>query len=387
MNLISARRFQGFERRLLWIGAWLTAAAFMAPALPVSASDYARVTGPCALVFPRDHGAHPDYKTEWWYYTGNVATPAGRRMGFQLTFFRSRIVPPGGGKDPPARPSAWRTDTIILGHAAVSDLSGGRFFHDRDAARNALGMAGIATVQDRTVVMLKKWSATIGPEHHRLSAETDDFGISLVLRPEKPPVLHGDNGYSRKGTAPDRASCYYSFTRLAAEGTLTIEGKAFPVAGAAWMDHEFSTAPLAPGLVGWDWFSLQLSDGTEVMIYLLRRRDGSFHPASSGTFVDRDGGSRHLGREDIRVSPAAFWKSPHSGAVYPSKWRIDIAPLALRLAASAALSDQEMADAGASEVVYWEGSVSLSGSRAETPVTGAGYVEMTGYAGPLDVLN
>lgn len=328
-------------------------------------------------------------------------------MGFQLTFFRSRIVPPKEGSDersvvkPDERTdekksnkntsavpaSAWRTDHIILGHAALSDLSSGRFYHSREVARDAIGMAGIETVQGRTVVSLKKWSAEIGPHGHRLLADTGEFEIDLHLTPQKPPVLHGDQGYSRKGTGPDRASCYYSFTRLSAEGIVTVAETAFPVEGAAWMDHEFSTAPLEKSLSGWDWLSLQLSDGTEVMIYLLRRPDGSFHPASSGTFVDREGGSRHLAMADVGIKSVATWKSPHSGAVYPSRWQIDIAPLSLRLDIASAMPDQEMTDGGgASSVIYWEGSVSVSGRRAGVPLTGAGYAELTGYAGPLDVL-
>ena len=376
--------FRAFKRCMKYAG---PAAVLLTLLAPASASDYRQVAGPCGLVFPRDHGAHPDYKTEWWYYTGNLRTPEGRHLGFQLTFFRSRIVPPGGGEDRPSPASAWRADNIILGHAAVSDITGGRFFHAREAARDAIGMAGAETLSGRTVVTLKKWSLEIGADRHRLSADTRDFGLNLTLRPEKPPVLHGDNGYSRKGSSPERASCYYSFTRLSAEGAITVGGTVFPVTGFAWMDHEFSTAPMEPGLVGWDWFSLQLSDGTEVMIYLLRTPDGSFHSASSGTFVDRDGRSRHIDRDELRVIPEADWESPHSRAVYPSKWRIDIEPLDLRLSVRVNLPDQEMADGGAAGVVYWEGSVSFSGSRAGSPVAGEGYAELTGYAEPLDVLN
>lgn len=345
---------------------------------------YPRVTGPCGLVFPRDHGPHPDHKTEWWYYTGNLRTEAGRHLGFQLTFFRSRVVPPGTAPAAPA--SAWRVETILLGHAAVSDMAGRRFFHDTEAARSALGMADARSASGRTNVSLKKWSAEIGPDTHQLQADARGFGLALTLRPEKPPVLHGENGYSRKGSTPERASCYYSLTRLGAEGVITLGGERLPVRGLAWMDHEFSTSPLEPGLVGWDWFSLQLSDRTEVMIYLLRTADGDFHPASSGTFVARDGSSRHLERDEIRVRAERRWKSPRSGADYPSAWRIEIPPLGLRLSVHANLPDQEMAEGGAAGVVYWEGSVSCSGFREGAPVDGEGYVELTGYAAPLEVL-
>ena len=345
---------------------------------------YPQVTGPCGLVFPRDHGPHPDHKTEWWYYTGNLRTEAGRHLGFQLTFFRSRVVPPGS--TPAASASAWRVETILLGHAAVSDMAGGRFFHDTEVARAALGMADARSASGGAVVFLKKWSLDIGTDAHRLQADARGFGLSLAIRAEKPPVLHGEDGYSRKGSTPERASCYYSFTRLRAEGVITLGGERLPVRGLAWMDHEFSTSPLEPGLVGWDWFSLQLSDRTEVMIYLLRSADGAFHPALSGTFVAPDGRSRHLERGEIRVLAERRWKSPHSGAEYPSAWRIEIAPLDMRLSVRANLPDQEMAEGGAAGVVYWEGSVSASGSRDGRAVTGEGYVELTGYAEPLEAL-
>ena len=364
----------------------LAAAAMLSVPYPAAADGYAQVTGPCSLVFPRDHGPHPDHKTEWWYYTGNLRTAAGRHLGFQLTFFRSRIVPPDGGKALPVPASGWRSDNIILGHAAVSDITGKRFSHAREVARDTLGMASARFTEGRTAVTLKSWSLEIGPEGHRLRAETGEFGIDLTLRPEKPPVLHGDAGYSRKGSSPERASCYYSMTRLAARGTITLDGEAMPADGLAWMDHEFSTAPLEPGLAGWDWFSLQLSDRTEVMIYLLRFPDGTFHPASSGTFVDREGRGRHLVRDDIRVAVESEWKSPHSGALYPSAWRLDIAPISLRLNVRANLPDQEMAGDGADAIVYWEGSVSFSGRRSGALVSGDGYVELTGYDAPLDVL-
>jgi predicted secreted hydrolase len=201
-------------------------------------------------------------------------------------------------------------------------------------------------------------------------------------------VLHGEKGYSQKGTAAERASCYYSFTRLGTVGVLAVEGVDHEVQGTAWMDHEFSTAPLEPGITGWDWFSLQLSDRLggriEVMVYLLRQADGSLHPASSGTFVDASGRSRHLKREALSVKALSHWTSPHSGARYPVRWRVDLKPLDLTLDVAANLADQEMRTPRSTGVVYWEGSVSVKGARAGEPVTGVGYVELTGYAKPFD---
>ncbi len=345
------------------------------------AEAYLQVTGPCGLEFPRDHGAHPGYRTEWWYYTGNLQSGSGRPYGFQLTLFRSQIVPPLEDLSSAEPPSAWRTRQVYFGHAAVSDIAGNRHRQAENIARGALGMAGSMHDQGGAAVWLHDWSIRIGPgRQHRLSAETPDFGISLQLAPVKPPVFHGDGGYSLKGSRPENASCYYSFTRLDAEGRLTLDGKAVAVTGYGWMDHEFSTAPLEPGIVGWDWFSLQLSDGTELMIFLLRLKSGGLHPASSGTFVDASGAARHLQRRQVAVAVMDSWKSPSSGAIYPSRWRIDILPLGIHLTVASRLADQEMKTARSTGVTYWEGSVAIDGRTNGAAVSGSGYVELTGYA-------
>jgi len=356
-------------------------------ALPVSgeeAEDYLSVTGPCNLEFPKDHGAHPDYRTEWWYYTGNLKSEAGRHYGFQLTFFRTRISPPGAEKDWPRHPSAWRTQQIYISHAAVSDISGSRHLQAEDVSRAALGLAGVKREGKNTLVSLKNWSAQIGPESHTLKVNTADFSFALNFRTAKPAVLHGDKGYSLKGATPERASCYYSFTRLEGQGSITIGDSSVPVAGSAWMDHEFSTAPLEPGITGWDWFSLQLSDQTEVMIFLLRKKGGGLHPASSGTFIDPAGQTRHLAQDEFKISVLDTWKSRKSGARYPARWRIQIEPLKLDATIASNLPDQEMRTLGSTGVTYWEGSVSIHGSRDRHAVNGAGYVELTGYAGAFD---
>jgi predicted secreted hydrolase len=197
-------------------------------------------------------------------------------------------------------------------------------------------------------------------------------------------VLHGDAGYSRKGQSPERASCYYSFTRLQADGTLTLDGTPHRVRGTAWMDHEFSTAALQPGITGWDWFSLQLSDRTEIMIFLLRQHDGNLNPASSGTYVTPSGQPRHLSREDVHIEALDFWTSPHTGARYPVKWNVRIAPFNYEFIVTASLADQEMRTARSTGVVYWEGSVRAQGTRQGKPVDGVGYVELTGYDKPFD---
>jgi predicted secreted hydrolase len=346
-------------------------------------SDFLSVTGPCNLAFPKDHGPHPGYRTEWWYYTGNLQAESGTRFGFQLTFFRSQISPPDAEKKWPRQASAWRAQQIYLGHAAITDISGKRHLQAEQVARGALGLAGTSEADGGRIIFIKNWRAQIKENAHHLKAVTDEFSYELTLQPVKQPVLHGQAGYSRKGSARRSASCYYSFTRLKTVGTLTVGGNTMRVEGLTWMDHEFSTAPLEPDIVGWDWFSLQLSDQTELMLYLLKDQNGLVNPASSGTFIDQSGGARHLTREDFKVTATDQWKSPRSGAVYPVAWRLKIAPLAIDLNVVANLNNQEMITTASTGVIYWEGSVSASGTAAQQSVKADGYVELTGYAEAL----
>jgi predicted secreted hydrolase len=343
-------------------------------------SDFLSVTGPCNLVFPKDHGSHSGYRTEWWYYTGNLEAETGDRYGFQLTFFRSQINAPGDEKRRQNSPSVWRTRQIYLGHAAITDILKKRHLQSELMARGTLGMAGVSQESMDTTIFIKNWSAKIAADRHLLKTVTDDFSYELTLKPAKPPVLHGDEGYSRKGSTPERASCYYSFPRLKTEGALTFGAKTIAVQGLSWMDHEFSTAPLEPGIIGWDWFSLQLSDETEIMLFLLRNDEGRFSQVSSGTFIDVSGKPRHLTKGDFRVDVLNSWKSPRSQAVYPAHWRLTVFPLAIQLTAKANISDQEMQTQATTGVTYWEGSISINGSVGKRPVKGSGYVELTGYA-------
>ncbi|HIJ56478.1 MAG TPA: carotenoid 1,2-hydratase [Deltaproteobacteria bacterium] len=350
-----------------------------------SAQDgYKSVTGPCNLSFPRDHGSHPGFRTEWWYYTGNLENKEGNRFGFQLTFFRSQISPMGAEKIWPSPASAWRTQQVYLGHAAITDVDGKQHLRAEEAARGALGIAGANQKKGGTDIILKTWSARIEQDNHRIKAQTDNFSFDLSLIPLKPLVMHGDNGYSRKGTTPEKASCYYSYTRLKTMGRLTIGGKSYTVEGLSWMDHEFSTAPLESGLSGWDWFSLQLSDHTEIMIFLLRDAKGGLGPASSGTYIDDMGNSIHISKKDFHIKVLDVWKSPVSHAVYPSRWRIRIFPMNLDVTVNPNLDNQEMQTTETTGVTYWEGSVSIAGSKNKKSVTGIGYVELTGYAKTFD---
>ena len=354
------------------------------PALANDNADYLSVSGPCNLEFPQDHGAHPGYRTEWWYYTGNMHSQAGDRYGFQLTFFRSRISPPGAEKKWPRPTSAWRTSQVYLAHAAVSDIAGQQHLQAEEVSRAALGMAGVNQSARHTKVFLKNWSTRIEAGLHLLKLDTADFSFELNFNPVKPPVLHGDRGYSLKGSTPDRASCYYSFTRLEGQGRIRIGGKTAAVTGSAWMDHEFSTALLEPGITGWDWFSLQLSDSTELMLFLLRTDKGGLHPATSGTYINANGDTRPITREEISVAVLDTWKSKKSNARYPARWRLQIAPLSMDVRITTNLPDQEMRTLGSTGVTYWEGSVSIEGIKAGLAIEGAGYVELTGYAELFD---
>jgi predicted secreted hydrolase len=362
----------------------LSIIAISRPVFAEDSSNYLSVTGPCNFEFPKDHGDHPGYRTEWWYYTGNLRSENNNRYGFQLTFFRSRISPPGADKKWPKQPSAWRTSQVYMAHAAVSDIAGKQHLQAEDVSRAALGMAGVNQSSQYTKVFLKNWSTQIEADLHILKVDAADFSYELNFKPAKPAVLHGDRGYSLKGSTPERASCYYSFPRLEGQGRITIGDDTVAVTGSAWMDHEFSSYLLEPGISGWDWFSLQLSDETEIMVFLIRTKKGGLHAASSGTYINADGMSRPIANAEINVEVLDTWKSRQSKARYPARWRLQIAPLSIDVKITSNLPDQEMRTLGSTGVIYWEGSVSIEGIKDKLPVKGEGYVELTGYAGAFD---
>ncbi len=349
-----------------------------------SENAFPSITGPCYPQFPRDHGEHAEHRTEWWYYTGNLTTDNGSPYGFQLTFFRSRMRPAAARRHWPPSHSAWRTSQLYLAHAALTDIKGGRFFHAETLARGALDMAGVRSESTAQTIFVRNWTARIDPEAHRLHATADEFSLDLILTPVKPPVAHGVHGYSLKGSSPERASCYYSLTRLRTVGTLSVLGTTIPVQGESWMDHEYSSAPLEQGIVGWDWFSLQLSNGSELMVYFLREQAGTVHHASSGTFVPESGERTHLRRDEIRIEVLDHWTSRKTGARYPSSWRLKVPALDLDLLVTPNHLDQELITPESTRVTYWEGSVNAGGTMGQRPVRGHGYVELTGYAHPLD---
>ncbi|MDX1498664.1 MAG: lipocalin-like domain-containing protein [Woeseiaceae bacterium] len=334
---------------------------------------FARATAAREFVFPHDHGPHPGYRNEWWYFTGNLTDGAGRRFGFELTIFRFALAP-----DAPASPSAWRTNQVYIAHFAITDADGGRFLAAERFARGAVGLAGAVAEPFRVWVGDWQIAARGAPgsrERWRLSANDEDFAIALDLDALKTPVLNGVDGLSQKSAESGNASYYYSITRWDAAGTITLDGETFAVDGLAWLDREWSSSALGSDQQGWDWFALQLDDGSELMFYQLRRLDGSADPLSAGTWVAPDGRARHLARDEVDIEVTATWTSP-AGGTYPAGWTLAVPSLALELAIEPVLADQELF----TTVRYWEGAVDATGRQGAAPVGGRGYVELTGYA-------
>lgn len=339
-------------------------------------TGFARAEGPKPFVFPQDFGPHPEYQTEWWYYTGNLDTEDGHHFGYQLTFFRRSLVPPNQIL---SRKSDWATDQAYMAHLALTDVQGQKFQSFERLERGSAGIAG-ATIKPNFHVWLRDWSIEqTSPENYTLKAIQGDIGLDLSLDDIKGPILEGDQGYSRKGPEPGNASYYISQTRLLTKGKLTISGQALSVSGTSWMDHEFSTSALSQGQTGWDWFALQLSDQTEVMVYQIRREDGNKDPYSNGTFVDRDNHPQSLPSDAFRIQASGEWKSLKTGADYPSGWKLEIPSQNLTLEIQPYLQDQE----NRLTFVYWEGAVKLNGVHNGKTVSGVGYVELTGYSGSL----
>ena len=338
--------------------------------------------------FPGDHAAHPDYRIEWWYYTGNLETTSGRRFGYQLTFFRIGVV------RSPAIASRWALRDLYMTHFAISDIERRSFRSFERINRAGIGWAG-ADGFDRSAlgeeprrlkstvrVWNEDWEARIEGSTHALHAIEEDFSLDLALTPSKREVIQGENGISQRGPSADNASHYYSLTRLESSGRVVVDGESFEVTGLSWMDHEFGTSFLDGEQVGWDWFSIQLEDGRDLMLFEIRRRDGSIDPRSSGTLIEADGHPTHLGFEDFSLVAGELWRSSKSGANYPIGWRVEVPRYGLRLNVTAAFEDQELRTEESTGVTYWEGSVATDGASGDTKGNrGRGYLEMTGYAG------
>ncbi len=347
----------------------ITADSEVLPILDTALSGYARAIEPYDWQFPGDHGPHPAFQTEWWYYTGNLADESGRRFGYQFTIFRRNINP-----SPDDSNSEWRTNQVYMAHFTITDVAGQQFFHDQRFSRGAAGLAG-ATAEPVYRVWLEDWEViALNNTATQITAATPHMTIDLSLDQLKPPALQGDQGLSPKSSERGNASYYYSLSRLETQGTITIDRQQFTVSGLSWMDHEFSTSALGPNAQGWDWFGLHLDDGRDVMVGQIRLTEGDIEPAFGGLLIEADGGTHKLTAADFTIEATATWTSPHTGTTYPSRWTIiidpgDMSPLQLTL--TPLLADQELTEGG---IIYWEGAVRINGD-----VTGYGYAELTGY--------
>lgn len=358
---------------LLLLVLWGAAPA-SAPGVPVDAEGFRLAVPPYTFTFPIDHAAHPNYRIEWWYYTGHLRS-GERRFGYELTFFRLGV--PVAGRSG----SAWRANQLLFRHLALTDEDGKRFYSDEKAERQALDLAGA----DSTRYLVWIGDDYVGLEAdrrtHRLVGRSKDVTLDLQAVPEKPVVIHGERGVSQKSEGLGNASHYYSFTRMATRGRLVLGKDTLAVEGRSWMDHEFSSDRLRDTHAGWDWFSVQLSDGRDLMLYRLRLKGGGLEPNSSGTLVEADGRTRRIGFADFDTGPLGTWTSPRTKGVYPSGWIVRVPREGLDLKLVPTIPDQELFVESMGGIAYWEGSVRVTGTSAGKPVTGEGYVELTGYAG------
>lgn len=325
--------------------------------------------------FPRDHHAHPGFKTEWWYFTGNLRAAEGAEFGYQLTFFRQGIM----RELPEGVRSRFAVRDLSFAHCAVSRLDRGEYRHSSRWSRGAFAEAGFG--RGDVLAWIGEWEVEyLEPGVFRLAAAEKGVEIDLLLRSAKPPVFHGEDGISQKAAGPGRASHYYSFTRLLTEGTIRFGGREFAVEGTSWYDHEWATNQLTEEQEGWDWFSLQFDDNTELMLFQIRLRDGGRDPFSSGTFVDAEGNATPVRVDDFTLKPGRIWRSPATGGAYPVEWHIAIPKLALQLDVKSRLDQQEFAEP---PIFYWEGAMRATGQRDGQPVSGVGFLEMTGYGSPI----
>jgi predicted secreted hydrolase len=345
----------------------------MNPAYPDKPPQFKSALPGWRFQFPRDHRGHREFKTEWWYYTGHLKGPEGRTFGYQVTFFRVGLIP----GLPSADSSRWGIRDVYLAHLAVTDVTNRDFMYQEKTSRGNLGLAGAD--QDRYRVWVENWQVIEEGQGHHLIAGDKDLGLSLSVIPTRPPIIHGINGVSQKGPGVGQASHYYSLTRLETKGNLRIKKKEIPVTGLSWMDHEFGSNQLQESQVGWDWFSMQLDNGLDLMIYQLRHSDGRVEPHSSGTLVLADSRTLHLPLPEIKLRPLSFWKSVRSGATYPASWEIDLPRYDLKLEVFPLVADQELMTSKSTGVTYWEGAVRVKGTYKGRLVEGKGYVELTGY--------
>lgn len=339
-----------------------------------SEDKFARAVEPLDFVFPTDHGPHPDYKTEWWYYTGNLKAEGGREFGYQLTFFRRALA-----VEIPVRKSRLATNQIYMAHFALTDVKAKTHTSFERYSRGAGGLAG-AQGEPTYEVWLEDWSVSQGGTGvFRLRAVDDQIepriSIDLKLRETRLPLLHGLRGLSQKGPEHGNANHYYSLVGLDTEGTIISRRETYKVSGKSWMDHEFGTSAFSKGVVGWDWFGLQLDDGTALMFGRLRKSEGGEIGIFEGTVSYADGRRIPIQPGEFTVTATGSWRSPETEITYPSGWRVEFPSLGIELRIEPLISNQELY----SGFTYWEGAVSAEGTIREAPSTGRGYVELTGY--------
>jgi len=325
---------------------------------------FARADAPLDFTFPKDFGPHPDFQTEWWYYTGNLSTKEGRDFGYQLTFFRRALNP-----DELKRESPWASNQIYFAHFAFSDIENEEFYSSEKWSRGAAGLAGSQNGPFR--VWIDNWSILGDETKINLKAYDEEFSIELSLESLKPIVLQGDKGLSQKSSGEGNASYYFSQTRIQSSGTISINEESYSVGGLSWLDREWSTSALGENQEGWDWFSIQLDDGREIMLYQLRLKDGGFDQFSSGSFIEKGGRVKHLKSDDFEIEVLDTWKSSETGITYPSKWKVTISEQDIEIIVTPRLNNQELL----LTFTYWEGAVKVSGEG----ISGKGYVELTGY--------
>src|SRR6202453_1932165 len=349
---------------------WIALLLLVVTAPSALAQDYKIAQPGYSFSFPRDYFNHEDYQTEWWYYTGNVKAADGHRFGFELTFFRQ-------GVSRAARSSSWFVDDLWMAHIALSDLTGGRFYSEERLNRAGPGVAGAAA--QAGLVWNGNWQAHISEQSEELRGVAGKFSLALQLKPVKRPAIQGQDGVSRKAEGAGHASHYFSLPRLSTIGSIALNGKTYQVEGTSWIDHEFFTGSMAENETGWDWLSVQLADGAELMLYRLRHKDGSIDPSSSGSYVDASGKSQFLSAGDFTMTPTAdTWTSPATKATYPVRWHVSVPRLNMQLDVTTPLRSQELASKLGTS--YWEGAIDVVGARNQSPLRGVGYLEMTGYA-------
>lgn len=345
----------------------------VAPLLGPAPPGFAAAQAPREFAFPEDHGPHPDFRQEWWYFTGNLEAADGERFGFEFTVFRFALAPPGSA---PAGTSAWRAREVYMAHLAVTDVARGHFMSSQRLERAALGLAGARARP--FAVWVGDWSVRAVedvPSSWLLQAQGEGYALELELDASGAPVLNGERGLSVKSDSPPSASYYYSLPRLGVRGRVVRDGQAHAVTGLAWFDREWGSGVLGTAQAGWDWFALQLQDGSALMYYNLRDRDGTPDAHSAGTFIGPSGETRALGAGEVLIEVREHWTA-RSGTRYPSAWTLRVPGLNLELAVQPVLADQELTTSPR----YWEGAVDARGSRDGAPLKGRGYVELVGYA-------